>query len=187
MVTSLKQESTQGEDKTLCKSTTVYLRGNQRLTARDHYPRPTSGTTTQDQPQGPLPKTNLIYQTSKQEAITDQKCIAFQGAIMRLIRLAVGATCSQCCAPLTFTTTMCATCMMVKWRCPHLERHVHGCWSSQPNLLGMKAGNLLVPVCHVLAGNSYVKTALFAKCLEARIRWGSKLLSVGTIMTVSMK
>jgi hypothetical protein len=31
---------------------------------------------------------------------------------------------------------------------------------------GMKAGNLLVPVCHILSGNSYVKTVLFAKFLK---------------------
>jgi hypothetical protein len=111
-------------------------------------------------------RTNFIFKTSKQEAISEKKCIAFEGAILKLIHFAVGKTCSLCHEPIDFTTTMYATCMMIKWKCSYGEKHIEGIWSSQPNLFGMKAGNLLVPVCHMLSGNSYVKTALFAKFLN---------------------
>ena len=67
---------------------------------------------------------------------------------------------------MTFTTIMYATCMMVKWMCSRRQQHAHGIWSSQPDLLGMNMGRLLVPACHALSGNSYVKIALFAKFLR---------------------
>ena len=110
--------------------------------------------------------TNLVFRTTKQEAIDDPKCIAFEASIMKLLHMAVGMECCQCKRPLTFTTTMYATCMMVQWKCLQSNLHTSGVWASQPNLFGMKAGNLLVPVCHMLSGNSYVKTALFAKFLK---------------------
>ena len=112
------------------------------------------------------PKTNLVFQTTKQRAIDDLKCIAFEQSLRKLLEWAVGDSCSHCDEPVTFTTRMYGTCMMISWRCSYREKHLHGRWSSQPNLLGMKAGNLLLPVCHVLAGNSYTKTALFAKFLK---------------------
>ena len=111
----------------------------------------------------PKPHTDLVFPTTTQKAIKAQKCIAFEEAIVRLIRWAVGDVCGKCGKVVDITTQMLATCLMVKWRCSDDDHHVHGRWSSQPNLLGMKAGNLLVPVCHILAGNSYVKTALFCK------------------------
>ena len=112
------------------------------------------------------PKQNLVYRTTKQVAIDEVKCIAFEGPIMQLVELAVGRECKQCKEPVTFIPTMYGTCLMVKWGCSYSKLHSSGQWASQPNLFGMKAGNLLVPVCHILSGNSYVKTALFAKFLK---------------------
>ena len=109
-------------------------------------------------------KTNLVFQTNKQRAIDDLKCIAFEESLRKLLEWAVGDSCSQSDEPVTFTTRMYATCMMISWRSSYREKLLHGHWSSQPNLIGMKAGNLLLPACLALAGNSY--TALFAKFLK---------------------
>ena len=102
---------------------------------------------------------NLVYKVSKDDAIKDKKCVAFEGAIVKLIRLAVGKNCNLCNEPINITIKMYASCMMVRWRCSYGEEHISGVWSSQPNLFG----NLLLPVCPALVGNSYLKTALFDK------------------------
>ena len=75
--------------------------------------------------------TKLIYQTTKQAATDDSKCNVFEGAILRLLEWSVGLSCGQCDGPMTFTTIMYATCMMVKWM--HSARqHAHGIWLHGP-------------------------------------------------------
>jgi hypothetical protein len=101
--------------------------------------------------------------------IHDSKCIAFNSCLQQLVMNAVGKQCNKCQAQVTFSFSMRGTCFLATWTCGGTGRdHNRGSWASQPLLHGMYAGNLLLPACLDLSGNSYTKIALMFSFMKMK-------------------
>ena len=113
---------------------------------------------------------NITIEMTLQEIRNAPKCVAFNQCLVELVKSFVGWCCVKCQHSLDFTTSIVGTCLIVRWSCPGQEKyqkgHTKGSWSSQPRFENMWAGNMLVPTCLALSGNSYQKLALYAKFLK---------------------
>jgi DNA-directed RNA polymerase subunit RPC12/RpoP len=106
------------------------------------------------------------YKWTDKEAATAPKCIAFVDSIVELIERLSPSRCPKCNSTIVLDWRFIGSCLHVEWHCPSFPKHFHQRWSSQPRLYGLYAGNILLPTCIAISGNSYKKIALMMKFLN---------------------
>ncbi|XP_071855092.1 uncharacterized protein [Apostichopus japonicus] len=128
----------------------------------------------------PAVEEGLTGDCTPEQAVMQDKCVAFVSLLEDLVMKVVGKLCpvEGCHGERTFQTTKRGSCAVITWKCENCKKAASGSWSSQPRVGGMYAGNLILPAAVLLSGNNLLKVILMWKFANVRFPAASQFYSL---------